>query len=157
MINCVLKALQIGVIAGMRTMAAPALVSYKLSHMETDPLPDSKFNFLTSRTTAKILARMAGGELIVDKLPRTSSRLKQPQIWGRIASGAFAAAVLTEADGNSASAGAALGALGAVAGAFAFYHLRHWLTQEKGLPDVGVALAEDALAVSVGWAIVHQD
>jgi uncharacterized membrane protein len=47
--------------------------------------------------------------------------------------------------------------LGAVAGSFAFFQLRRWLTHEKDLPDLWVALAEDALTIGAGWLIVHQD
>ena len=162
MIKCLLKAFQIGVIAGMRTMTAPALVSYKLAHTNpsrsTGPvLPDSRLHFLTSPTTANVLAVMAVGELVADKMPQAAARIGQPQIWGRIGSGALSAAALTEADGNSARVGAVVGALGAVAGSFAFFHLRRWLTQEKDLPDLWVALAEDALTIGAGWLVVHQD
>ena len=162
MIKCMLKAFQIGVIAGMRTMTAPALVSYKLSRTEPGrpggpALSDSNLHFLTSTTTANVLAVMAAGELVADKLPNTPDRTGQPQIWGRIGSGALSAAALTEADGNSAPIGAVVGALGAVAGSFAFYQLRRWLTHEKDLPDLWVALAEDALTIGAGWLIVQQD
>ena len=157
-----LKAFQIGVIAGMRTMTAPALVSYKLSHTKPGrtigpALPDSKLHFLTSPTTANVLAIMAAGELVADKLPNAPDRTGQPQIWGRIGSGALSAAALTEADGNSGPIGAVVGALGAVAGSFAFFQLRRWLTHEKELPDLWVALAEDALTIGAGWLVVQQD
>ena len=161
MIKCILKAFEIGVIAGMRTMTAPALVSYKLSHTEPSrsvgpPLSDSNLHFMTSATTTNVLAVLAGGELIADKLPNTPDRIGQPQVWGRIASGALSAAALTEADGESAPIGAIIGALGAVAGAFAFFHLRRWLTHEQGLPDPLVAVAEDALTIGAGWWVVNQ-
>lgn len=157
-----LKAFQIGVIAGMRTMTAPALVSYKLTHTKPGQraklaLSNSRLNFMTSPTTANVLAVMAAGELVADKLPQTPSRVDQPQIWGRIGSGALSAAALTKADGNSAPVGGVVGALGAVAGSFAFYQLRRWLTHEKGLPDLYVALAEDALTIGAGWLVVQQD
>ena len=157
MINYILKAIQIGVIAGMRTMTAPALVSYKLANTTPNPLAGSKLHVLTSPVTTAVLTVLAAGELIADKLPGTPSRVEQPQVWGRIGSGALSAAALTEADGESASAGAVLGALGAVAGSFAFFHLRRWLTHEKGLPDMWVALAEDALTVGAGWLVVNQE
>ena len=161
MIKCILKAFEIGVVAGMRTMTAPALVSYKLAYITPNRsagpvLPDSKLHFLTSPTTTKVLAVMAGGELIADKMPNTPDRIGQPQVWGRIASGALSAAALTEADGESAPAGAVVGALGAVAGAFVCFYLRQWLTQEKGLSDPLIAVAEDALTIGAGWWVVNQ-
>lgn len=157
-----LKAFQIGIIAGMRTMTAPALVSYKLAHTKPGrsigpALPDSRLHFLTSPTTTNVLAVMAVGELVADKMPQATDRIGQPQLWGRIGSGALSGAALTEADGNSAPIGAVIGALGAAAGSFAFFYLRQWLTHEKDLPDLWVALAEDALAIGAGWLVVHQD
>lgn len=162
MIKCLLKAFQIGIIAGMRTMTAPALVSYKLAHTKPSRsvgpvLQDSRLHFLTSPITANILAVMAVGELVADKMPQATDRIGQPQIWGRIGSGALSAAALTEADGNSARVGAVAGALGAVAGSFAFFYLRQWLTHEKDLPDLWVALAEDTLTIGAGWWVVNQD
>ena len=162
MIKCLLKAFQIGVIAGMRTMTAPALVSYKLSHTNSNEnvgpaLRDSRLHFLTSPVATNVLAVMAVGELVADKLPGTPDRTGQPQVWGRIGSGALSAAALTKADGNSASIGALVGALGAAAGAFTFFQVRRWLTHEKELPDLWVALAEDALTIGAGWLVVQQD
>lgn len=47
--------------------------------------------------------------------------------------------------------GALLGGLGAIAGAFAGYHIRKSLSRD--MPDVGVGLIEDAFAVSAGLLI----
>ena len=156
MIRTYLNAFQIGIVAGMRAMTAPALVSHKLSHTHPDPLPGSPLHFLTSSKVATTFAVLAGGELIGDKVPNSPARTTLPQLSARVVSGAMSGAALTEADGQPLAYGAVLGALGAVAGTFAFFHLRHWLTHEKDLPDPLVALAEDALAISAGWLIVNE-
>jgi len=44
--------------------------------------------------------------------------------------------------------GAVLGGLGAIAGAFAGYHMRKRLS--RNLPELGVAVLEDALAIGGG-------
>ncbi|QMW01206.1 DUF4126 family protein [Spirosoma foliorum] len=155
MIRTYINAFQIGIIAGMRSMMAPAFVSYKLSHASTKPLTNSKLHFLVSPKATMALELMAGGELIGDKLPSAPDRIAQPQIWGRIASGALCGAALTEANKQSVGYGAILGALGAAAGSFAFFHLRHWLTHEKDVPDTLVALAEDALAIGAGLVLIE--
>lgn len=155
MIRTYINAFQIGIIAGMRSMMAPAFVSYKLSHTPEKPLADSKLHFLVSSKATMALELMAGGELIGDKLPSAPDRIAQPQIWGRIASGALCGAALTEANKQSVGYGAILGALGAAAGSFAFFHLRHWLTHEKDVPDTLVALAEDALAIGAGLVLIE--
>ena len=147
-----LNAFQIGVIAGMRSMMAPALVSYKLSHKTPDPLPGSLLHFMTSSKTSTTLAVLAGGELIGDKLPQTPDRTAFPQVSGRLVSGALSGAALTEADGQSLAYGAVLGTVGAVVGTFA----RHWLTHEKGLPGSWVAVAEDLLALGAGLLTTNQ-
>lgn len=157
MIRTYLSAFQIGVIAGMRSMMAPALVSHKLSRTTPNPLPDSPVHFMTSSKTAITFAVLAGGELVGDKLPQTPDRTAFPQVAGRLVSGALCGAALTKADGQPLAYGAALGTLGAVVGTFAFFQLRHWLTHEKDLPDVWVAVAEDALAIGAGWVIVNQN
>ena len=155
MIRTYLKAFQMGIVAGMRTMTAPALVSYKLSQMRPNPLPDSTLHFMTSPKTATTFAVLAGGELIGDKLPNASDRIGFPQILGRIASGTMCGAALTEADGKSVAYGATLGAAGAFVGSFAFFHLRRWLTHEKDLPDPIVALVEDVLTIGAGWLTIN--
>ncbi len=156
MIRTYLNAFGIGVIAGMRSMMAPALVSRKLSQTTPNPLSNSPLHFMTSSKTATTFAVLAGGELIGDKLPNTGDRTAFPQITGRILSGGLCGAALTETDGESLSHGAIFGAVGAVAGTFAFFQLRHYLTHEKDLPDLWVAVAEDVLAIGAGWLVVNE-
>lgn len=156
MIRAYLTAFQIGVIAGMRTLMAPALVSHKLSNAKPDFLSDSVLQFMTSPKTATTLSVLAAGELIGDKLPSAPDRTGWPQISGRLASGALSGAALTQADGQSLAYGGLAGALGAAVGSYAFFQLRHWLTHEKDLPDPLVAVAEDALAFGAGLLILHK-
>ncbi len=156
MIRTYLNAFQIGIVAGMRAMSAPAFVSHKLSHEAINPLPDSVFHFLTSSKTATTLAVLAGGELIGDKVPNGPDRIGAAQLPVRLISGAASGAALTEADGQPVAYGAILGAVGAAVGSFAFFHLRHWLTHEKDLPDTVVALAEDALTMGLGILTINE-
>jgi len=156
MIRAYLTAFQIGVVAGMRSMMAPALVSHKLSNLKPNPLLGSTLQFMTSSKTATTLAILAGGELIGDKLPNAPDRTGWPQISGRLASGALSGAALAQADGHLPEYGGLAGALGAAVGSFAFFHLRNWLTHEKDLPDPLVALAEDALAFGAGLLIINE-
>lgn len=155
MMTTYLNAFQIGVIAGMRALTAPALVSYKLSNTHPDPLANSKLDFLHSPTTATVLKVLAGGELIGDKLPQSPDRIGAAQLPVRILSGAVSGAAISEAEGESVPYGALAGALGAVASSFAFFHLRHWLTAGKGLPDPAIALVEDALAIGLGLLVMR--
>jgi uncharacterized membrane protein len=52
--------------------------------------------------------------------------------------------------------GTILGVLGAIAGAFVGYEIRHRLVKAFGLPDFGVALTEDIVAIGGGLLLVSQ-
>ncbi|QJD78763.1 DUF4126 domain-containing protein [Spirosoma rhododendri] len=156
MLKSYFNAFQIGIIAGMRAMTAPALVSNKISSATVNPMGDSKLGFLHSSTTATLFKVAAVGELIGDKLPQAPSRIEFPGILGRIGSGALSGGALSQAEGKELPYGAVAGALGAAVGSYAFYYLRHWLTTEQDIPDPYVALAEDALTIGAGYLIVSK-
>ncbi|GAB3896470.1 DUF4126 family protein [Spirosoma agri] len=156
MIRTYLTAFQIGIVAGMRAMSAPAFVSHKLAHMGGQLPPKSSFHLLASPKTATVLNVLAAGELIGDKRPSAPDRTTPFALTGRVMSGAVSGAALSEIDGQTAGYGAVAGGLGALVGSFAFFHLRHWLTHEQNLPDPLVALAEDAIAIGTGWRLINQ-
>src|SRR6266699_4483459 len=83
----------IGVVAGLRSMTAPAAVSWAARlgwlHVENTGLAFLGFTF-----TPYILTVLAIGELIADKLPKTPSRKAPPGFMGRVLSGAVCGAVL---------------------------------------------------------------
>lgn len=151
------KAAGMGVIAGMRSMLAPALVSRYYTKTRPAGLVDSPLHFIDSPKTAAIFTVLAGGELIGDKLPNAPARTDPGALTGRVGSGVLCGAAMAQADGKPVVLGALAGSLGALVGAYAFYKLRHWLTQEKGLPDLVIALAEDALAIGGGLLILKTD
>ena len=135
-------------------MAGPALVSQKLSSETSNPLPTSTLSFMASPKTANVFKVLAGGELIGDKVPHGPDRISPPQLIARLASGATCGAALSEARGASVRVGALLGAAGALAGAFAFFHIRRYLNHEQDVPDPLLAVIEDALTYGVGWQVV---
>lgn len=147
-----LQALCLGATAGMRAAVAPALVSRHLArHAEAEL---GALEFLGSPRTARWLELAAAGELLGDKLPSAPSRLEPGPLLGRMASGALCGAALYAAARQRPGAGAVLGGAAAVAGAFAFYHLRRGLTRKGGLPDLLVAALEDALAIGSGLVVL---
>jgi uncharacterized membrane protein len=81
------------------------------------------------------------GELVGDKLPATPSRVGAGPLFGRATSGAVV--------------GAVAGALGALAGSWLFYVARKAVVEKTGLPDLVVALVEDAVAISGSVAVVR--
>src|SRR5258705_11164995 len=83
----------IGVVAGLRSMTAPAVVSWAARlgwlHLENTPLA-----FLGFTVTPYILSVLAIGELINDKLPKTPSRKTPVPFAARIVMGALCGAAL---------------------------------------------------------------
>lgn len=151
-----IKAAGLGVIAGMRSMLAPALVSRQVARTRPDALAHFPLSFMDSLRTATVFAVLAGGELIGDKLPNTPNRTDPGAATGRVGSGVLCGATIAKADRQAVGLGALAGGLGALVGTYAFYQLRHWLTQEKGLPDIWMALAEDGLAIGAGLLILQE-
>jgi uncharacterized membrane protein len=129
-ISAYFKAACIGAVAGLRTMTAPAV---------TLAAQDSPWS-----GAGRLLAF---GEYIGDKLPFTPSRLSPPALIARAVSGGWCGGAVAARLGGSRLAGVGYGVAGSLAGAWAGYSLRNFLAKTKGLPDTGIALAEDAIAV----------
>ena len=140
----------IGLIAGLRPMTALAAVAWavKWGRIRIGPSP---FARIISASVSKRIAEFALAELIADKLPFTPSRLKAAQLISRIVSGAICGATIHGTTKRPLAEGAVLGGLGALAGAITGYHLRQKLNRD--MPDLAVALMEDAVAVG-GSALV---
>jgi uncharacterized membrane protein len=96
---------------------------------------------------ARLALLAAAGELVADKLPFVPARTSAPALGGRIASGAF----VGTARGGGPQA-AAVGAAFAVFAAFGGQHTRQWLGRRTGRADWQIAIAEDALALSLAAA-----
>jgi uncharacterized membrane protein len=143
----------IGVIAGLRSLTAPAVVSWAARlgwlHLENSPLA-----FLGAPITPYILTALAIGELIADKLPKTPSRKAPLGFGARLVTGALCGAALG-ASVQMLAAGLVAGMLGAVAGTFGGYEARMRLSRTIG-KDLPVALLEDAIAVGGAFWIVSQ-
>ncbi|MFP2928794.1 DUF1990 family protein [Pyxidicoccus sp. 3LG] len=144
-----LTPLGLGVLAGMRSMSAPTLVSRRLSQ-EPSPSTDPLSSALSKPWVPKVLGLLALGELIADKLPNTPSRVKFVPLAGRVLTGAVAAASSLAGQKRSAVALAAvLGGVAAVASTWAFYSLRNVATKRLGVPNVAAALTEDAIVAAL--------
>lgn len=145
----------LGSVAGLRTMTAPALVCWG-AHLGWLSLAHSPLSFMTSMVSLVIFTLLAAGELIGDKLPKTPSRLSIFPLAARSVFGALCGAALGVTAGASLVLTALLGSLGAVAGAFAGYHIRRALTTRGGMADLPIALLEDLVAIGGGLFIVSR-
>ena len=139
----------IGVIAGLRSMTAPAAVSW-IAHLHGPNLQGSHLGFMGSTPAVAIFTVLALAELVADKLPKTPNRTKPGPFSGRILMGSLSGATLSAGGGGPVVIGAIVGAIGALVGTFGGYQAR---TRTVGLlhaPDFVIALLEDAVAVGGG-------
>jgi len=93
-----LLAFLIGIVAGLRSMTAPAAVSWT-SYWGRLHLGGTWLAFLGSRWTPWILTLLALGELVADQLPFTPSRTAPLGFGGRIVTGALSGAAVGTAGG----------------------------------------------------------
>jgi uncharacterized membrane protein len=147
------RAFGIGVITGLRSLTAPAAVSWA-AHLEELDLQDTRLAFLGEAPAPYLFTALALAELIGDKLPQAPSRKAPGPFIGRILLGALSGAALCTAARHSPLAGALLGGLGAVAGTLGGYEARTRLVETLHAPDFEIALLEDAVAIGGGVALV---
>jgi uncharacterized membrane protein len=147
------KALGLGGIAGLRSMAAPAILSRSIAEGYLDNLEGSSFAALGSPGVSRALRILEVGEMVGDKLPIAPSRTFVPALLVRAASGALVgAALFTSARGGRrvAAGGAALGAISALTTSYAGEKLRVDGAQRLGVPSIVLALLEDGLVLFGG-------
>jgi uncharacterized membrane protein len=143
-------ALLIGIVAGLRAMTAPAVVSWT-AHLGWLHLENTRLAFLGFAYTPYLFTVLAIAELITDQLPKTPSRKTFMPFMTRIVSGAFCGAALGAHNGD-VTGGLLAGAIGSVIGTLGGYALRVRLVAATGGKDSPIALLEDAIAI--GGAIL---
>ncbi len=143
--------LLIGIIAGLRSMIAPAAVSWaaRLGWLNLAP---TGLALLGAAITPWILTALALGELVADKLPSTPSRTVPVGFAARILSGGLSGAAIGAA-GGSLLTGLISGAIGAVIGTVGGRAARGQLAAALGT-DRPAALIEDAVAIGGAFLIV---
>ena len=144
----------IGVVAGLRSMTAPAAVSWA-ARLGWLHLENTWLAFLGFAATPYVISVLAIGELIADKLPKTPSRKAAAPFIGRIVIGALCGAAVG-ASVEVLIGGLLAGALGAVAGTLGGYEFRSRLVRAIGGNDLPIALLEDAIAIGGALFIVSR-
>jgi uncharacterized membrane protein len=150
-----LSALGIGIVAGLRSLTAPAAVSWA-AHLHRLDLRDSRLALLGSTIAVYTISALGLGELVGDKLPSTPNRTSLLPMAFRILSGAICGAALCISANRFIIEGTVLGALGAINGAFGGFHVRRLLVKYLKITDTAIALAEDGLAIGAGLFIVSR-
>jgi len=148
-------ALGIGIVAGLRSLTAPAVVAWG-AHLGWLNLHDSPLAFMGSTTAMAILSLLAIGELIADKLPMTPKRTAPGPLIARIVTGGLCGASPLAAVGKSLLVGTLLGGIGGVVGAFVGYSVRRRLVNNFNIKDLVVAVGEDAIAIGLALFLVSR-
>jgi uncharacterized membrane protein len=147
-----LMALLIGVVAGLRSLTAPAVVAWA-GFLGWINLSHTWASWMADLITVIVLTVLAVGELVTDKLPKTPPRTAPLGFGARIIMGGFSGAVIGAAwHFTFSSLGA--GVVGAVLGTLGGYHARRRLVAARAGQDLPIALLEDAVAILGGFAIL---
>jgi uncharacterized membrane protein len=146
----IVLAFLIGFVAGLRSLTAPAIVSWA-ARLGWLHLEETRLAFMGYPATPYIFTVLALGELVADQLPKTPSRKSPPGFAARALMGALSGASIGAAS-NAITGGAVAGVLGAVAGTLIGYEARVRAAKSVG-QDWPVAVAEDLIAIGLGlWA-----
>lgn len=144
----------IGVVAGMRSLTAPAIVSWAAC-LGTLNLEGSPLAFMGWLATVISFSLLALSELMADMLLSWIPRRTAPApLAARLLMGSLCGASLGASAGQSLVVGALLGALGGLVGAFASYEIRRRLVTGWNIRDIFVAFTEDVIAISLACFLV---
>jgi uncharacterized membrane protein len=150
-----LLAFLVGVVAGLRSMTAPAVLAWA-AHRGWLDLHDSPLAFMGSTAAVVIFTLLALAELVVDKLPSTPSRTTVGGFLPRLALGMLSGAVVASAGHRFGALGVLLGAVGAIVGTFGGHGVRARLVRTLKVPDFVIAVAEDLVAIGASLLIVSR-
>lgn len=143
-----LSAFVLGIVAGSRTMLAPAAVSWA-ARLGALNLQATAFALFGHTATTAVLSVLALGELVTDQLPSTPSRTVPVQFAARLVSGTLCGAAVGATVGSALLGGVA-GLVGAVVGTLGGRALRGALARAFG-NDHPAATLEDVLALLLAW------
>ena len=141
----------IGVVAGLRTLTAPAAISWA-AHFGWLQLSGTWVAFLGYAWTPWIFTVLAVVELVTDQLPSTPSRTVPVQFGARIVSGALSGAAVGVSGGSLFPAVVAA-IVGAVIGTLGGHSARAKLAAIFGR-DRPAAIIEDVVAIGIAVVIV---
>lgn len=148
-----LETLGIGLVAGLRSLTAPAAVSWAAWLTGLD-LQGSPLAFMASKLAVVIFTLAALAEYVADLLPRTPNRTRPGPLIGRLVLGGLSGACLAVAGRHPMLVGAILGGIGALIGTFGGYEIRSRLVRGLRVRDAFVAVPEDLVAVVLAYLIV---
>ena len=147
-------AVVIGIVAGLRSLTAPALVSWA-AHLGWLNLQGTALAFMGTTVAVAIFTLLAIVELIGDVMPKTPARTTPVPLIARMVMGGLSGACLYAAASQSPPVGAILGIIGALIGTYGGYHIRKALVNGLKVKDILIAIPEDIIAIGVAYWVVR--
>lgn len=136
----------IGLLAGLRSLTPPAAAAWA-ANVGWLKLTGS-LALIGSVYAVAVFSVLALGELAADKWAKIPNRTTAAPLIARILMGGLTGACVAGGGGADVFSGAALGAVGGIAGAFGGYHARKQLVQALRVPDFAIALFEDLVVIA---------
>jgi uncharacterized membrane protein len=136
----------LGVVTGMRTMTAMAILCW-FAYAGHLPLDDTWAFWAAKLITAIVFSIFAIGEYVVDKLPKTPNRTAPFPLIARLIFAGLVGAIVAAGLNGSGVESVILCIGGALVGAFAGFLIRREIVIRLNSKDWPVALVEDASAI----------
>ncbi len=151
--HVLILAVGIGIVAGLRSLTAPALVCWA-AHLGWMNLQGTPLAFMGSAVAVGIFTVLAIVELVADTLPKTPPRTAAVGLIARIIMGGLCGACIYAAGAATPIVGAVMGIIGALIGTYAGYHTRRALVNGLKVKDIFIAIPEDIIAIVLAYCIV---
>jgi uncharacterized membrane protein len=143
----------LGVLAGMRSMTPPTLVSLYLNRNQ-QLRNGALTNVLGSGNSLTAFTLLALGEITADKFPQAPNRTFAPAVFGRLGTSALSSAAVAEAHGENRTVAAALSA--AVTGVATFATFQARMAANQYLPNPVTGVIEDGILLSIGASLLRR-
>lgn len=144
----------LGIIAGIRAMAALSMLSEHLVKHPSKKLARTPLNFLQTRKAADVFKLLAAGEVLSDKLPFMPPRIKPTPLMARGLAGLIIGATLISTKSKAIGKGATLGLAAAIASSYIFYFLRKKPSEAGTLPNAIWGTMEDGFILKQGQKLL---
>lgn len=156
MINTYIKAGLLGMFAGMRSMAGPAVISQAFTNKRFSKIRKSPLRFLGNSGVSKALRVMTLGELIIDKFPKIPARTASGLLITRASAGGLSGAAVSLAEKRNVVLGSLIGITAAVGAAYLFKNLREKAGTKSRTANTIAGLAEDAVLIGSGLTVLNK-
>ncbi len=149
-----LQTICLAAVAGMRTMAAPAILSYMLSRNSNNLLRHTRYNVIQTKGFATFFKVAAIAEIAGDKNPLAPNRIEFVGVAARGLSGALVGSSVYKQNNRKPAVGAILGATVAIAATYACFYLRKTIKERYNIADPILGAVEDCIAIATGIAAI---